>query len=100
MIKLAWISFSKNPSSISKQANKNPANITKQNPASYDKLDVVFLFYISLLLNTDFSNEFYVFFWCTTHLFIYLHLFIGFYKRSDSVLWGPFHFIYQFGFFF
>lgn len=59
---------------------------------------VMFLFYISLLPNIDFSNEFYVFFWCITIIYLLtsLCLFIGFYKSSDSGLWGPFYLIYQF----
>lgn len=60
---------------------------TTQNPASYGKLYIMFLFYISLLLNTDFSNKFYVFFWCTTFIYLFTCLFIGFYKTSDSTLW-------------
>lgn len=60
---------------------------TTQNPASYGKLYVMFLFYISLLLNTDFSNKFYVFFWCTTFIYLFTCLFIGFYKTSDNTLW-------------
>jgi len=58
----------------------------------------MFVFYVSLLLNTDVSNKFYVLFWGTTFIYLLtsLCLFIGFYKSSDSALCGPSHLIYQF----